>query len=85
MQQRNRPGQQCSPTRHEEVDDMAASLVIEEESGTSVGWIHPHNGYYAGDLSRSRDDSATTDRYDGHGFDAMSAVVLTEVPRAHFW
>lgn len=30
---------------------MAASLVIEEESGTWTGWIHPHNGYYAGDFS----------------------------------
>jgi hypothetical protein len=30
---------------------MAASLIIEEESGTWNGWIHPHNGYYAGDFS----------------------------------
>ena len=30
---------------------MAASLIIEEESGTWTGRIHPHNGYYAGDLS----------------------------------
>lgn len=30
---------------------MAASLIIEEESGTWTGWIHPHNGYYAGDFS----------------------------------
>ena len=30
---------------------MAASLVIEEESGMTTGWIHPHNGYYAGDFS----------------------------------
>jgi hypothetical protein len=29
---------------------MAASLIIEEESGTSRGWVHPHNGYYAGDF-----------------------------------
>ena len=34
-----------------EVDDMAASLIIEDESGTWTGRIHPHNGYYAGDLS----------------------------------
>jgi hypothetical protein len=34
-----------------EVDDMAASLIIEEESGTWTGWIHPHDGYYAGDFS----------------------------------
>jgi hypothetical protein len=32
---------------------MAQSLVIEEESGTSCGWLHPHNGYYAGDFSTS--------------------------------
>ena len=30
---------------------MAASLVIEEESGTFSGSAHPHNGYYAGDFS----------------------------------
>ena len=30
---------------------MAASLVIEEESGTTTGRTHPHNGYYAGDFS----------------------------------
>jgi hypothetical protein len=30
---------------------MAQSLVVEEESGTFRGWVHPHNGYYAGDFS----------------------------------
>ena len=29
---------------------MATSLVIEEESGTTVGLWHSHNGYYAGDF-----------------------------------
>ena len=29
---------------------MARALVIEEESGTCRGWVHPHNGYYAGDF-----------------------------------
>jgi hypothetical protein len=29
---------------------MAASPVIEEESGTYTGWVHPHNGYYEGDF-----------------------------------
>ena len=39
-----------------EVFEMAASLLIEEESGTYTGRIrHRHNGYYAGDFSqRSR-------------------------------
>ena len=32
---------------------MATSLVIEEESGTCTGYVHPHNGYYAGDFSRA--------------------------------
>lgn len=30
---------------------MAASLILEQESGTWTGRIHPHNGYYAGDFS----------------------------------
>ena len=30
---------------------MARGLVIEEESGTCSGWVHPHNGYYAGSFS----------------------------------
>ena len=29
---------------------MAASISIEQESGTSAGRVHPHNGYYAGDF-----------------------------------
>ena len=32
---------------------MAASLFIEEESGTyTARFQHPHNGYYAGDFSQ---------------------------------
>ena len=30
---------------------MARALVIEEERGTCRGYVHPHNGYYAGDFS----------------------------------
>ena len=37
--------------QREEVDEMAASMFFEEESGTTQAWIHPHNGYYAGDFS----------------------------------
>jgi hypothetical protein len=32
---------------------MARALVTEQESGTCRGWMHPHNGYYAGDFSSS--------------------------------
>jgi hypothetical protein len=32
---------------------MATALVIEEEAGTSSGFVHPHNGYYAGDFHRA--------------------------------
>jgi hypothetical protein len=32
---------------------MARGLVIEEESGTCSGFMHPHNGYYAGDFRRA--------------------------------
>ena len=30
---------------------MAASIVVEQEAGTSAGRVHPHNGYYAGEFS----------------------------------
>ena len=30
---------------------MAAALLIEEEFGTTTGYVHPHNGYWAGDFS----------------------------------
>lgn len=30
---------------------MAASRIIEEETGTWSGLRHKHNGYYAGDFS----------------------------------
>ena len=29
---------------------MAASMTVEEESGTLAGHVHSHNGYYAGDF-----------------------------------
>jgi hypothetical protein len=32
---------------------MARALVIEEESGTCSGFLHPHNGYFAGDFHRA--------------------------------
>ena len=42
---------QPQPPELNGVDDMAASLIIEVESGPCTGWVHPHNGYYAGDFS----------------------------------
>jgi hypothetical protein len=37
---------------------MAASLFIEEESGTyTAPFQHPHNGYYAGDFSQTTTQS----------------------------
>lgn len=33
---------------------MAASIFIEQESGTFTRPIHRHNGYYAGDFSTPR-------------------------------
>jgi hypothetical protein len=30
---------------------MAATLIIETDSGMCRDWVHPHNGYYAGDFS----------------------------------
>ena len=39
---------------------MAASLFIEEESGTWSGRIHPHNGYYAGNFSSQQREGQPT-------------------------
>ena len=33
---------------------MAASILVEQESGTWTGRINRHNGYYAGDFSAPR-------------------------------
>ena len=51
-----------------EVFEMAASLSIEEESGTyTARFRHPHNGYYAGDFSQiSRSGSELRDFDPGH-------------------
>ena len=38
---------------------MAASIVIEEEHGSSTRRRHPHNGYYAGDFRTARTASAS--------------------------
>jgi hypothetical protein len=35
---------------------MAATRIIEQESGTYTGRVHPHNCYYAGDFSGLRHD-----------------------------
>ena len=46
-----RPGPQQEA---KEVFEMAASRIIEQESGTYTALFrHPHNGYYAGDFSQT--------------------------------
>ena len=46
---------------------MAATLIIEVETGTYVGSPHPHNGYYAGDFSRFPLPGGPGDSEDGRG------------------
>jgi hypothetical protein len=36
-----------------DLKEMTEMLTIEEESGTYTGPVRPHNGYYAGDFSRT--------------------------------
>ena len=38
---------------------MAASIWVEEESGTFSGRVHPHNGYFAADFGSLRNDTAS--------------------------
>ncbi len=40
---------------------MAATRIIEQESGTYTGRVHPHNGYYAGDFSGPRHNPQNRD------------------------
>ncbi len=42
---------------------MARALVIEEESGICSGFMHPHNGYYAGDFHRPDPRTCRRTRY----------------------
>lgn len=39
---------------------MAASIPVEEESGRFSGRTRRHNGYYAGDFSRTRGEFSST-------------------------
>jgi len=65
---------------------MAASLAIEEESGTSAGWTHPHNGYYAGDFSRQPRQLETTIYGSvGRVFELVGGLGLGNSPTAHLW
>ena len=48
---------------------MAASIWVEEESGTYSGRVHPHNGYYAAELGSPRHDTPSP-RSSTSGFDA---------------
>jgi hypothetical protein len=47
----------------QEVKTMAASIWVEEESGTYSGRVHPHNGYYATDFSSLRHDVPSASAY----------------------
>ena len=50
-------------TQAKEVFEMAASLLIEEESGTyTTRFRHPHNGYYAGDFFQTPHSGAWSQR-----------------------
>ncbi|MFC5177703.1 hypothetical protein [Nocardioides taihuensis] len=49
---------------------MAATIFTEEESGTTTGRLHPHNGYYGGTLAalgRDREDGRRPTRNVGPG------------------
>ena len=47
-----------TPPAHLHVENtMTMRLLIEEESGSSTGRRHPHNGYYAGDFSARTEEA----------------------------
>jgi len=72
---RNRRPRPEGPTQDtEEVDDMAASLVIEEEFGTTTGWSHAHNGYWAGDFSAGWTDQPPSSLHDARRTTSASTL-----------
>ena len=54
---------------------MSRSLVIEEERGTCSGFVHPHNGYYAGDFS-TRPAQAASSSTRSHSGPATGATSI---------
>jgi len=64
---------------------MARALVIEEESGTCSGFMHPHNGYFAGDFHRAVAKALPTPRFarsaEQAGPGATVLPMVTGVPR----
>jgi len=58
------------------VFEMAASLFIEEESGYTARFRHPHNGYYAGDFSQTSRSGSEL---------CGSSAERRDVPRARQW
>ena len=63
---------------------MPAWMSVEEESGTSRHLAHPHNGYYAGDFSQSRDANNAPVRRDGQP-PSMQLLVLATGDRLMLW
>ena len=71
---------------------MATSLVIEEERGTCAGFLHPHNGYFAGSFTARQTSLSqagrTIARVHQLGFNPFpggpretSSAVLPDAPR----
>ncbi|MGW1343048.1 hypothetical protein ACWCOV_18495 [Kribbella sp. NPDC002412] len=54
---------------------MTGSLIVEIETGTWTGSLHPHNGYYAGDFSDAPAPTQTD-------LDAMTTV-CRDLTQAH--
>ena len=56
---------------------MAASIAIEQESGTYTRRMHPHNGYYAGDFSVNHPgfSGGSVLPFDGSRIGALGVVV----------
>jgi hypothetical protein len=64
---------------------MATALVIEEESGSCSGFVHPHNGYYAGDFHRADAGRLPTPGFarspEQVGAGATVLQMVTSIPR----
>ena len=63
---------------------MATWMTLEEESGTSPLWVHPHNGYFAGDFSTKGSQPPTRGSHDGQDL-TMSVVRLVTGEHLRIW
>lgn len=66
------------PDQPEGVNELAASILIAQESGTNTRRIHPHNGHHAGNLSAPWAGTRAAAGFRRHGIDSAAKPTQRE-------